>query len=252
MTGARFCRIALLAVGVAGAAGCGGMTRVDVHAAIDEIEQRAVALRYHVDYLAAGRPFRLARLSPRGRTLDHFDPKQGLGDWDFKSVTCWLYVDYPVADGQRDKARVQVWVDVRGDQASKTMRPPNMFMAIITWPVVAIQGLTGTDYWTTFDHHEHWQMDISKSEVTDLLESLLAEGLFDRTYRSSGQAWVRVWLDRSWSTRYWDPIPPLERLIERVRTRGELRSLTRTPGSPLDKLRTPAAPGIESSPPAIE
>ena len=73
--------------------------------------------------------------------------------------------------------------------------------------------------------------------MIDLLESLLAEGLFDRTYRAPGHAWVRLWLGRWSNTLYWERVPVMEKLVERVRTNGELLSLVRTPGSPLDQLR---------------
>lgn len=240
MGGARSTR-PVLALIAALAAGCGGLTRFDVHEAIDRVGDRAIAIRYEIDYLKSGRAFRLARLTQSGRTFDHFDPDQSLPDWHFRYAYCHLYVDYPTG-GDRGKALVQVWFDVRGDQISKTARPRNMVMAVLSFPLLIFQGASTTDYWTTFDHYEHWRLTITQTELTDLLEALLAEGLLDRTYRSPGNAWVRLWLGRWWSSRYWDPIPSLEGLVERVRTSGELLSLNRTADSPLDTLRTEGVP----------
>lgn len=221
-----------------GLAGC-GLTRTDVHQAIDQIDRQQVGVRYEVDYLAANRPFRLARLDSGGRTFDHLAPSQSLPDWTLKSAVCRLQLDYPGGIGARGQGRVQVWLDVSGERPTRTVRPSNMFMAILSAPLIPFQALFGASYTTTPEHTEHWRLSVTRSEVVDVLESLVAEGLFDRTYRAGSSAWVELRVNSRRGTAYWDPVPALDRLIERTRTSGELMSLNRSPDSPIQQLCQP-------------
>ena len=65
-------------------------------------------------------------------------------------------------------------------------------------------------------------LDISRDELTTILDDLATSGFFEDQTRSSGTAELSVKVDRQQSQKVWTAEPVLDELIRRVHINGNL------------------------------
>lgn len=85
------------------------------------------------------------------------------------------------------------------------------------------RSLTGSDSFDSCNpglHDEVWALDVPKEDIDEILIALARRGYFDDQTRPTGEASIRVQVDRGSTEKVWTSEPALDELIQRIRSDG--------------------------------
>jgi len=177
----------------------------------DEGGPQSVAIRYRVDAQKQRLPVAVARIE--GQLVSYETHSATNETTDSLGV---LEIIYPHPHGRSGYAlaRVNVGEEVHDDRLSGSKSG---------WLGLVGAGKDAKDV----AGHESWELDISKSEMDQLIARLRQSQFFGPTEYSSSGVKLTTRLDGEKTTKSWSQIPEYDALIQRVRHDGLLVSYRR-------------------------